>query len=494
MFEAGRKAHEHWMVHNNLLRSCSVITCFTDRTTSTNFGKVYTPYDYGASTDWIADSSTSPSILSSDAIFATYLLNPDTQAGFYIVRHNDCTSTDITNFKINIATAEGDLQIPIIASAVTLGGRQSKVIVTNYAFGSSRLLYSTASIFFSGIIDGRDVLFIYGDTSQEHEIALSLTGRSFRKDYDTSSFRATLTPSSIVTVFFFPTGDSSLVTLVLFADPDTITTFWAPVILGDTSDSLRNFWGLGTNLSVLVGGLYLVRSASITGTELALKGDLNASTPLSFVLTLPPPVSPTQMFYLPQLQMLKTSLCSNTFEVLSTWTLPSLCNLSPISPDFNYSSPGFLAFFAHGAKINQLELGHSLSNILEEHYITPTRPVIGWPSLSSLLSNMTEFVCSADIEWNWESADWIGPHVLLPSHLRLQLIRYVRDVGPGLFKVRNGLEPDVNVMLFWRVIWDSCGGREMELLDFNVRSRETLRGHPRSRVGVQGPARSCEVP
>ncbi|PBK83227.1 hypothetical protein ARMGADRAFT_1089573 [Armillaria gallica] len=331
------------------------------------------------------------------------------------MRHNDSTSTDITDFKINIATAEGDLQIPIIASAVTLGGRQSKVIVTNYAFGSSRLLYSTASIFFSGIIDGRDVLFIYGNTSQEHEIALLLTGHSFRKDYDTSSFRATLTPSSI---------------LVLFADSDTITTFWAPVILGDTSDSLRNFWALGTNQSVFVGGLYLVRSASITGTELALKGDLNASTPLSFVLTLPPPVSPTQMFYLPQLQTPKPSLCSNTFEVLSTWTLPSLCNLSPISPDFNYSSPGFLAFFAHGAKINQLELGHSLPNILEEHYITPTHPVIGRPSLSSLLSSMTEFVCSADVEWNWESADWIGPHVLFPSHLRLQLIR-VRDIGRG---------------------------------------------------------------
>ncbi|PBK88407.1 glycoside hydrolase family 35 protein [Armillaria gallica] len=281
---------------------------------------VYTSYDYGASidearqlttkydelkrqglfvrssgpefykTDWIADSSTGLSILSSDAVFATYLLNPDTQAGFYIVRHNDSTSTDITDFKINVTTAEGDLQIPIITSAVTLGGRQSKVIVTNYAFGSSRLLYSTASIFFAGIIDGRDVLFIYGDASQEHEIALSLTGRSFREDYDTSSFRATLTPNSVITIFSFPTGTQGLVTvydsdsqLVLFADSDTITTFWAPVISGDTSDSLRNFWGLGTNQSVLVGGPYLVRSASISGTELVLKGDLNASTPLTVI-------------------------------------------------------------------------------------------------------------------------------------------------------------------------------------------------------------------
>ncbi|KAK0448411.1 glycoside hydrolase family 35 protein [Desarmillaria tabescens] len=221
------------------------------------YGFVYTSYDYGASlkrqglfvrsspefykTDWIADSSTGLSILSSDTVFATYLLNPDTQSGFYIVRHNDSTSTDITDFKINVATAEGDLQIPIVASAVILGGRQSKVIVTNYAFGSSQLL---------------DILFIYGDTSQEHEIALLLTGRAFRKNYDISSFRAMLTPSCVITIFSFPT-------LVLFADSDTVATFWAP--------------------SIIVGGPYLVHLASISGTELALKGDLNASTPLTII-------------------------------------------------------------------------------------------------------------------------------------------------------------------------------------------------------------------
>ncbi|PBK79163.1 hypothetical protein ARMGADRAFT_1105154 [Armillaria gallica] len=147
------------------------------------------------------------------------------------------------------------------------------------------------------------------------------------------------------------------------------------------------------------------------------------------------------------------------------------------SPDFNYSSSGFLAFFfTHSTKINQLEFGHSLSNILEEHYITPTCPFIGWTSLSSLLSNMTEFICSTDVKWNWESADWIGPHVLLPSHPRLQLIgvhdirrgnwllivqmhSLLRDVRLELSKVQNRLEPNINMMLFWQAILDSCGGR-----------------------------------
>ncbi len=52
-----------------------------------------------------------------------------------------------------------------------------------------------------------------GDASQEHEIALSFTGRSFRKDYDSSPFRATLTPSSVITIFSFPTGTQGLVTV-----------------------------------------------------------------------------------------------------------------------------------------------------------------------------------------------------------------------------------------------------------------------------------------
>ncbi|KAK0474547.1 hypothetical protein IW261DRAFT_545595 [Armillaria novae-zelandiae] len=149
---------------------------------------------------------------------------------------------------------------------------------------------------------------------------------------------------------------------------------------------------------------------NLTFLELHFHAPMNSS----FSVFLPPPVSPTQMFHLPQLQTLRTSLCSNTFNLLSTWTLPLLCNLSLMSSDIFYSSPGFLAFFsAHGAKINQLELGHSSSNILEEHYITPHHPVIGRPSLASLLPNLTEFICSADFKWIWDRENLKGVNFLV---------------------------------------------------------------------------------
>lgn len=89
-------------------------------------------------------------------------------------------------------------------------------------------------------------------------------------------------PSSIITIFSFPTGTQGLVT-VYDSDSDTVTTFLAPVIPGDASDSLRNFWGLVTDQPVLVGEPYLVCSASITGMELALKGNLNTSTLLKII-------------------------------------------------------------------------------------------------------------------------------------------------------------------------------------------------------------------
>ncbi|KAF8886209.1 glycoside hydrolase superfamily [Infundibulicybe gibba] len=234
------------------------------------FHGVYTSYDYGASvhqrikgvtpkydelkrqsfflrsspdfykTDWIADTSTGLAISSS----------PD--------------ATAVTNFKLNVATSFGDLQVPITAPAITLNGRQSKVIVSNYAFGSSsRLVYSTAQIFYAGTIDGRDVLFLFGEPSQAHEAALVLTG----------------TPHIIPNLLPFSPGIQGLMTvwdsdkqLVLFADSATAATFWSPVIAGKATDPFKNFWSIGSNTSILYFWL-----------RMTLRGDLNTSVHLSVI-------------------------------------------------------------------------------------------------------------------------------------------------------------------------------------------------------------------
>ncbi|KAI9057669.1 hypothetical protein FKP32DRAFT_1583301 [Trametes sanguinea] len=148
---------------------------------------------------------------------------------------------------------------------------------------------------------------------------------------------------------------------------------------------------------------------------------------------------------LPALRALKVSLDNNTFAVLASWDMPSLTHLSVMSSDFSYTGEGFSRFFqAHGAKLIQLELGHS-SSALEEYYLTtpqhllvlqqqnqqqqtqPNVPLAEW------CPNLREFICSADAEWHWQSPDWIAPHILLPAHPKVELIG-IRDIDTRLLE------------------------------------------------------------
>jgi hypothetical protein len=153
---------------------------------------------------------------------------------------------------------------------------------------------------------------------------------------------------------------------------------------------------------------------------------------------------------LPALRSLKVTLDNATFLVLATWDMPLLAHLSVLSSDFSYSlhsssgtSPsGFAQFFiTHGAKLTQLELGHSSATI-EEHYLTApvsasasttgaSDPEYGQGGLATWCPNLTQFICSADAEWNWQNPDWIAPHVLLPSHHAIEFIG-IRDLDKRL--------------------------------------------------------------
>ncbi|KAI0374491.1 hypothetical protein BV20DRAFT_1033302 [Pilatotrama ljubarskyi] len=222
-------------------------------------------------TDWISDTDTTHggiselNILGEDVekVFGTYLRNPDTGTGFAVMRQLNGSSTDNISFKLIIASSRGHLMIPQHAPDIALKGRQSKVIVIDYAFGASgSVLYSTASVFFAGTIGKRDVLFVYGASDQSHEIALALSGSG------------TYVKSE---------------RLVLFADPVTAATFWAPAVRTQTAGTilgLEAYWQFGTNTTLLVGGPYLVRNASLEdgGRTLALRGDLNATVPLVLVV------------------------------------------------------------------------------------------------------------------------------------------------------------------------------------------------------------------
>ncbi|PIL34787.1 hypothetical protein GSI_02574 [Ganoderma sinense ZZ0214-1] len=301
---------------------------------------VYTSYDYGAAihetraltdkydelkrqglflrsspefrkTDWIGDTTTGiPGVtLNGSAAFVTLLKNPDTGTQFFVARQANSTSTYVhevdtvaavsltshranISFTLTVPSSRGTLTLPQTMGSIALNGRQSKLIITDYTFGArGSLLYTTASIFFAGTIGERDVLFLFGNADQSHEFALTLTGSGTRSASSRIQFTNS-TAAGVTTVAVSP-GSAGLLAvwespsqLVLFADPGTAATFWAPVIRSPTASTvlgLENYWQFGTNRTVLVGGPYLVRNATISEGTLALRGDLNASVPLTII-------------------------------------------------------------------------------------------------------------------------------------------------------------------------------------------------------------------
>ncbi|KAG6827956.1 hypothetical protein H0H93_015143, partial [Arthromyces matolae] len=97
----------------------------------------------------------STSYTNDNTIGATELRNPDTHSAFYVTRHDVSASQNVTDFKVNIATSSGNMTVPQFASSVRLSGRQSKIIVTDFHFGSNTLVYSTAEVLSHSIVDSR---------------------------------------------------------------------------------------------------------------------------------------------------------------------------------------------------------------------------------------------------------------------------------------------------------------------------------------------------
>ncbi|KAG9087630.1 hypothetical protein FS749_002792, partial [Ceratobasidium sp. UAMH 11750] len=180
-------------------------------------------------------------------------------------------------FDLAVKASAGPLPVQ-----VTLAGRQSKVIVTDFAFGSSRALYSTAAVFYAGKLGGRDVLVLQGDVDVQHTAAVKFTGSvsaSGNKAATTAAGPAGYTVITFkpITEGFTAISSGSTGPLVLFATSGTIATFWQPTV----SSSTGNYWAFDTNSTLLVGGPYLVRSAEIKGNTVALTGDLDKDTTVS---------------------------------------------------------------------------------------------------------------------------------------------------------------------------------------------------------------------
>src|SRR5262249_55491861 len=57
-------------------------------------------------------------------------------------------------------------------TAITIDGRDAKVLVANYRFGGQRLVYSTSQLLTHTALDGVDVAILYGPAGEDGETVL----------------------------------------------------------------------------------------------------------------------------------------------------------------------------------------------------------------------------------------------------------------------------------------------------------------------------------
>ncbi|KAG9090402.1 hypothetical protein FS749_000548 [Ceratobasidium sp. UAMH 11750] len=214
--------------------------------------------------------STGTELSSSSLIFTTHLATAAGQR-FYVVRQATNTNTARVEFTLDIKTATGGITLPGLA----LNGRESKIIVTEYPFGSSTLRYTTAEIATWLTLDGEDHIVLYA-SNQTTLTVLPTTSRA--KPTITGVASSIIASISNGAATVSGTAPSGLVrvtigkTSVWLADKSWLAPrIWQPRVSGTTGNGIYDL--SPRTGSVLVFGPYLVRNATIHGSTLAIVGD-----------------------------------------------------------------------------------------------------------------------------------------------------------------------------------------------------------------------------
>ena len=152
------------------------------------------------------------------------------------------------------------------SGTITLDGRDSRMLVANYDFGGQHLVYSTSEIMTQATIGSRDTALLYDPAGTDGETVLHYASQP-SVDVAAGSVQSTWDPS---------TGDLRLDYVHNGLAEVKITgggTTPLLLLIADTS-SAEDFWPETTAAGpVLIEGGYLVRTASVHGSTLALTGD-----------------------------------------------------------------------------------------------------------------------------------------------------------------------------------------------------------------------------
>ncbi|KAF1986085.1 glycoside hydrolase family 35 protein [Aulographum hederae CBS 113979] len=228
----------------------------------------------------------------SSVLLTTPLLGSKTN--FYVVRHDDYQSTNLTRYSLRLSTKIGNITIPQLGGSLLLAGRDSKIHVTNFDIGGIDLLYSSAEIFTWKRTGNKSTLLLYGGMGETHEFALpkeigvltdpenenikySNAGKAQIVQWTVGKDRVMLSFGKDLDIYLLWRNEVYTYWTLDLPSPEPLGRYTSPSRL-NSSDASRS--------SVIVKAGYLLRSASIRNERLYLVGDVNATTEIE-VITAP---------------------------------------------------------------------------------------------------------------------------------------------------------------------------------------------------------------
>lgn len=179
------------------------------------------------------------------------LRNPDTGAAFYVTQHAETSSSTVETFTVDVDTSAGackstpslhkepanqrTVTIPQHGTTVTINGHQSKIIVTDFSFGSKSLLYSTAEVLTYAIIDGQEVLALWVPTGESGEFTIEGVSSATLASGDKCANLKIYPGRSNVTVSFMQNAGMTILELgdgskVVLLDRSAAYLFWSPAL------------------------------------------------------------------------------------------------------------------------------------------------------------------------------------------------------------------------------------------------------------------------
>lgn len=208
--------------------------------------------------------------------------NPDDGTTITVVRHKDVNNKAKDTTHLALGGYASVPQEP--GTALTVDGRDSKLLVSDYAMDHQRLRYSTSELMTHGTFGTRDVALLYGRHGQDGESVLRYAARpgvrvlsgQVKQTWDATSgdLRLNYTHDGLTQILITP-SDGSTPLLLLLSDDATADTYWRL----DTPQG-----------PVLASGPELLRTASYDRGVLKLTGDTDKAASLH-VLTGAPATS-----------------------------------------------------------------------------------------------------------------------------------------------------------------------------------------------------------